>query len=98
MSATHYMQKGLTFAILYGSSFTVERTILERLRHVADEAAHPLLLPGIFAELELVRHTGLVDININEVESLSWIYNRVTHINVANPISTNGITRNEKHG
>lgn len=63
------MEEGLTFAILYGSSFKVEETILERLRHVRDEAAHPLLLPGIFAELELARHTGLVDGSINEVEA-----------------------------
>jgi hypothetical protein len=42
---------------------------MERLRTVTAEAAHPMLLPGIFAEVELVRHTRLVEGSINEVEA-----------------------------
>jgi hypothetical protein len=47
----------------------IERTIIERLQSVNVEAAHPLLLPGIFAELELARHIRLVDMCINDVEA-----------------------------
>jgi chromosome segregation ATPase len=59
----------LTFGILYGSTFTTEKNILQRLQTISFEAAHPLLLPGIVAELELVRHTRLVEASINEVET-----------------------------
>jgi hypothetical protein len=69
LSATHYVHQGLTFAIVYGTTFNLEKRILERLRNVRAEAAHPMLLPGIFAEVELLRHTGLVDGSINEVEA-----------------------------
>jgi hypothetical protein len=69
LSATHYPQRGLTFAILFGSSYATEKTILERLQHITLEASHPLLLPGIFAELELARHVRVVEASINEVET-----------------------------
>lgn len=63
------MQDGLTCAIIYGTTIKTEKAILERLRNVRHEAAHPLLIPGILAEMELLRHTGLVDSMINEVEA-----------------------------
>lgn len=69
LSATHYPQRGLTFAVIYGTSNTIEKAILKRLRSVKVEAAHPLLLPGILAEIELARHTQLVEASINEVET-----------------------------
>jgi hypothetical protein len=69
LSATHYPESGLTFGIMYGSTFTIEKTILEKLQSISFEAAHPLLLPGIFAELELSRHTRLVENSVNEVET-----------------------------
>ncbi|KAH7345787.1 hypothetical protein BKA66DRAFT_23185 [Pyrenochaeta sp. MPI-SDFR-AT-0127] len=69
LSATHYPERGLTYAILYGSSFIVEKAILQRLKSISIEAAHPVLLPGIFAELELTRHIRLVEGSINEVEA-----------------------------
>ncbi|KAH3938453.1 hypothetical protein HBH53_257690 [Parastagonospora nodorum] len=68
LSATHHVQHGLTCAIIYGTAIDIERDILERLQNVRQEAAHPLLVVGIIAELELIRHTGLVDSMINEVE------------------------------
>jgi hypothetical protein len=69
LSATYFPDRGLSSSILYGCSSTVEETIIRRLRHVSFEAAHPLLLPGIFAELELSRHTKLVEMTINRVEA-----------------------------
>ena len=54
---------------MYGSSYIIEREVLERLQSIGAEAAHPLLLPGIIAELELSRHTRLVDASVSEVEA-----------------------------
>lgn len=54
---------------MYGCSFDTEANIISRLQRVKLEASHPLLLPGIFAELELVRQTKLVERTINEVEA-----------------------------
>ena len=69
LSATSFPEKGLTYAILYGCTNSLERTLLQSLRAVGDEASHPLLMPAIFAELELLRHTRQVDINIIDVET-----------------------------
>jgi hypothetical protein len=54
---------------MYGSSPELEKSLLKRLRSITTEAAHPLILPGIIAELELIRHTQLVESSINEVEA-----------------------------
>jgi hypothetical protein len=69
LSATHHLESGLTFGIMYGSTFTIEKTILQKLQSISFEAAHPLLLPSLFAELELSRHTRLVENSVNEVET-----------------------------
>ena len=69
LSATHYPERGLTLGILYGSTFTIERDMLMKLQSVNFEAAHPLLLPIMFAELELFRHNQLVESSVNEVET-----------------------------
>lgn len=69
LSATYYPDRGLTLAIVYGCTPTTEKAILERLQTVHVEAAQPLVLPGILAELELRRHKRLVDSNTNEVET-----------------------------
>jgi hypothetical protein len=53
---------------LFGCPFSSEKEIIKMLSKVHQEAAHPLLMPGIFAELENVRHTKLVESTINQVE------------------------------
>lgn len=69
LSATYFPELGLSFAILYGCSLSIERNVMQRLHEINIEATHPLLIPGIFAELELMRHIRLVDSNINQVEA-----------------------------
>ncbi|KAF7671701.1 hypothetical protein GT037_010223 [Alternaria burnsii] len=69
LSATSYPEKGSTYAILYGCVPNIERSLLRSLNSVRDEACHPLLMSGIFAELELLRHTRQVSLNIIDVES-----------------------------
>jgi len=41
---------------------------VRRLSSAMTEAAHPLLMPGIFAELERSRHVHIVEATINELE------------------------------
>jgi hypothetical protein len=68
LSATHFPSKGLTYAIVYGCTPDTEEGIISRLQRVTFEASHPLIMHGIFAELELKRHTELVKSTINKVE------------------------------
>jgi hypothetical protein len=69
LPVTHYPHQGLTFVVLYGIFATIERGVLRRLQHIGEEAGHPMLLPGIVAELELKRHTRVVERGINYVEA-----------------------------
>lgn len=70
LSVTHFPDYGLTFAIVYGCYLSACDEILRRLdRMQSPEAAHPLLLAGIFAELEHSRHMALVNATITNVES-----------------------------
>ncbi|KAH7128293.1 hypothetical protein B0J11DRAFT_578520 [Dendryphion nanum] len=70
LSATHYPSKAITFAIIYGTTPEIERDIVTRLQRAnRSEVLHPLLIPGIIAELELRRHIRLVEKHINAIES-----------------------------
>ncbi|KAH6625485.1 hypothetical protein C7974DRAFT_202158 [Boeremia exigua] len=69
LSATYFPTSGLTLAVVYGCAVTTETSILRRLASVQGTALHPLLLPGILAEVELARHARIVEKSINEVEA-----------------------------
>jgi hypothetical protein len=69
LTVTHFPKNRLTMAILFGCTFAMEEEIITRLSHLKAEAAHPFLIPGIFAELEAVRHRRLVEEMGNEVEA-----------------------------
>jgi hypothetical protein len=69
LTATYFPHTGLTFAILFGCPLSAEEEIVRRLSFATAEAAHPLLLPGIFAELERNRHLPLVEATIDELET-----------------------------
>ncbi|KAF4468752.1 hypothetical protein FALBO_4357 [Fusarium albosuccineum] len=68
-SATYFPHCGLTYAIMFGCPMSVEVQILNRLNRVTSEASHPLLMPGIFMELERLRHVRLVDETIDDLEA-----------------------------
>ena len=69
LTATYFPHCGLTFAVLFGCPLSVEEEILRRLSFATAEAIHPLLMPGIFAELERSRHVHIVEATIDELES-----------------------------
>ncbi|KAF2265257.1 hypothetical protein CC78DRAFT_616160 [Lojkania enalia] len=69
LTTTHFPETELTFAILFGCPFSIEKEVITRLSEIRKEASHPLLLPGIFAEIERNRHVSLVDEMGNEVET-----------------------------
>ncbi|KAM7220307.1 hypothetical protein V8F06_004273 [Rhypophila decipiens] len=69
LTCTYFPHCGLTFAIAFGCSLAVEEEILKRLSFATHEAAHPLLMPGIVAELERSRHVHLVENTIDEIET-----------------------------
>jgi hypothetical protein len=68
LAATHFPHCGLTFAILFGCSLSIEREVLKRLSFSIPEAVHPLLVPGVFAEIERARHLHVVEATIDELE------------------------------
>jgi hypothetical protein len=59
----------MTFSIVYGCTLSLEERILKRLQRGRHQPTHPLLLPAIFAELELSRHIRLIESAINNVEA-----------------------------
>jgi len=69
LTATYFPHCGLTFAVLFGCPLSVEEEILRRLSFAMIEAAHPLLMPGIFAELERSRQVPIVETTIDELEA-----------------------------
>src|SRR5262249_47388521 len=52
LSATYYFSTKTTFAIVYGCNDGQKKEILERVRLAGNNLEHPLLVAGIFAELE----------------------------------------------
>ncbi|KAI7912838.1 hypothetical protein M0657_002226 [Pyricularia oryzae] len=76
LSVTHFPNADLTLAILYGCHEAAETQIVKRLAQMEGDAAvsHPLLTPGIFAELEMQRHKQLILKTVLLVES--HIYER----------------------
>ncbi|KAF2120362.1 hypothetical protein BDV96DRAFT_567110 [Lophiotrema nucula] len=79
LTSTHFPRKRLTFAILFGCSFSTEVEVITRLRHVQSEAGHPLLVPGIFVELERARHVRLVEEMGNETEAVIFDLESTSH-------------------
>lgn len=68
LTATYFPHCNLTFAIVFGCPLLVEEDILRRLSYAMAEAAHPLLMPGIFAELERARHIQIIEATVDELE------------------------------
>ncbi|KAK3378009.1 hypothetical protein B0H63DRAFT_525268 [Podospora didyma] len=68
LTVTHFPEERVTFAILFGCSEKTERNVIARLKRAGQDAAHPMLLPGIVAELERSRQMEIVEKMIDNVE------------------------------
>ncbi len=69
LTATYFPHCGLTYAILFGCPVAIEEDIIKRLCSASSEATHPLVMPGIFAELERNRHVHVVEKTISHLET-----------------------------
>lgn len=65
---TYLPRRNLTFAILFGCNGSIEKEVLNRLASAKERGFHPLLLPGIFVELERDRMAQVVEVNIDKIE------------------------------
>ncbi|OHE98217.1 hypothetical protein CORC01_06414 [Colletotrichum orchidophilum] len=61
MSATFIPSTGTTFAVVYGCSGEQMGSIEAKIRRAGKQLFHPLLLPGVFAELERARLVEAVE-------------------------------------
>ncbi|KAK1463091.1 hypothetical protein CMEL01_13160 [Colletotrichum melonis] len=55
MSATYIPSTGTTFAVVYGCNDDQMSSIESKVRRAGKQAFHPLMMPGIFEELERAR-------------------------------------------
>lgn len=69
LTATHFPHCGLTFAIIFGCPLSIEAEVIQRLSKANRGLSHPLVLPGIFAEMERSRHIAVVERMIDQLES-----------------------------
>ncbi|TRX87790.1 hypothetical protein FHL15_011312 [Xylaria flabelliformis] len=60
LSMTYFPLRKVTYGILYGCDGETKKAILARLHNSEDATCHPLLLIGIFTELERKRQLNLV--------------------------------------
>ncbi|KAF4456656.1 hypothetical protein F53441_1212 [Fusarium austroafricanum] len=89
ISSTYFPHCGLTFAIMFGCTLSVEAEVLTRLENLTYEICHPLLMPGILVELERKRHKPIVEETINEIEA------RIQQLDEG-PETLEGVAENEK--
>lgn len=69
LTVTYFPHRGLTFAVLFGCHTSTEEEIIKRLTLAGDDITHPLLMPGIVAEIERKRHFYHVDNIVDEIEA-----------------------------
>lgn len=69
LTATYFPSFGVTFATVFGCCVSTEDDIMRRLSSSAEEAMHPLILPGILTEVERIKHIHLVETTIDELEA-----------------------------
>lgn len=68
LTATYIPSCRLTFAVLFGCPLSVEQSIIRRLKGAISEAGHPLLMPGIFVEIERTRHLRVIEKSVCAIE------------------------------
>lgn len=75
---------------MFGCSSAHEADIIRRLRNASTDATHPLLIPGIIAELERKRHGTAVDRTVDALEM------KILEVNTLSLAETDGNSVAEK--
>lgn len=68
LTATYFPKSRLTFAILFGCIAHTETSVLDRLSRAKAHVTYPMVLPGLFAELEWARMGHIVGDTLDEIE------------------------------
>ncbi|KAK1624440.1 hypothetical protein BDP81DRAFT_109316 [Colletotrichum phormii] len=90
LTATHFPRSNLTFAVLFGCNAEVERNVINRLSRATDHASFPLLLPGIFAELERDRMAKAVTETVDAIEGA------IFELGTGNPVEGEELVEEDK--
>ncbi|KAI1748404.1 hypothetical protein F4782DRAFT_517582 [Xylaria castorea] len=69
LSMTYFTLRKVTYGVLYGCDAEMKKAILARLHNSEDAACHPLLLIGIFTELERKRQLSLVRNGLDDLHN-----------------------------
>ncbi|KAI3540130.1 hypothetical protein CABS02_11176 [Colletotrichum abscissum] len=90
LTATHFPQSNLTYAVLFGCTAEAERNVISRLSRATDHAFYPLLLPGIFAELERDRMAKVVTETVDAIEGA------IFELGTGNPVEGEEVLEEDK--
>lgn len=67
MSVTTDLATKVTYVIVYGCSDTDSDQFLTRLAQAGPAFQHPMLLPGLFAEIQRIKHVKIVRRNVERL-------------------------------
>ncbi|WQF76370.1 hypothetical protein CDEST_01384 [Colletotrichum destructivum] len=95
LTATYFPESRLTFAILFGCTKEDEKMVFNRLSRARDQVSYPLMLPGIFAELERDRMVRIVERTADENEEA--IYELGTGNSLENHVPSDEEKGNPRH-
>lgn len=70
MSASTNIETGMTYALIHGCDEQDVKVLTNWIKITTLSAGHPLLLPALFAELQLRRHKRLTHDNWNKLMTL----------------------------
>ncbi|KAI1112576.1 hypothetical protein F5Y14DRAFT_442552 [Nemania sp. NC0429] len=70
MTVTHFPHCRLSFGALLGCSEPHKKYVVQQLRLAIRQASHPLLLPGLFVEIERKRHHIIFESGVSRLESM----------------------------
>ncbi|OTA99816.1 hypothetical protein M426DRAFT_67072 [Hypoxylon sp. CI-4A] len=68
LTVTHFPESNLTYAMMFGCPISTENEVIRRLGSITVDVSYPMLLPGIFAELERDRHIRIIEQYMDNIE------------------------------
>ncbi|KXH68994.1 hypothetical protein CSAL01_06611 [Colletotrichum salicis] len=90
LTTTYFPHSQLTFAILFGCTADVEKNVFNRLSRAKDRVSHPMILPGIFAEIERDRMAKVVEKTVDDIEGA------IFELGTGNPVEGDTLQEEDK--